>query len=88
MSKNLVSKINVYPNPCTSGLLNIEVPGELHLVEIAIYTLTGKLLQKQHVEKADCRIQINISDLTTGLYLIKCKTRNGKIFHNKFLNHK
>lgn len=62
----------IYPNP-TSDELNITATNGLELNDISIFDLTGR---KVKTFKNDTKI--NVSDLSTGTYLIEVKTNEGK----------
>lgn len=69
MSKN---KIGVYPNP-VSDVLNIEAKEKIERFDI--FDLTGKTVLS---DKANSnRLEINVSHLSTGNYLLKVKTASG-----------
>ena len=60
--------INVYPNP-TSGILNITgIDGK---GEVEILNLSGAVVKAMHIANAET---VNISDLNSGIYIIRIKT--------------
>lgn len=76
-------QIRIFPNPA-SHFINIEMPlnepeHELHFL---IYNVHGKLLKKGHLNTRS----INISELETGMYILRIIDYNKKgiIFYNKF----
>ncbi|MFM2157262.1 MAG: hypothetical protein RL516_2011 [Bacteroidota bacterium] len=64
-----IKSLNIFPNP-TSGILNIE-SNEL-LKRIELFDMLGKLVLSYGNEK-----QIDISNLQSGLYLIRFTSENG-----------
>jgi hypothetical protein len=74
-----------YPNP-TSGLVSLGFITEIHtLVEIHIFSITGKLVRNQSIgwfSEGKHRIDLDITDLEKGVYFTKVK------FANKEENYK
>lgn len=73
-SNNL--KFNLYPNPAYN-ILNIEIDGSIKSVEI--YSLQG-----QKVLSADNK-EINISNLASGMYIVKVQDLNGSFATKKLI---
>lgn len=69
-------KFNLYPNPANS-ILNIELETEIKNVEI--YSLLG---QKMF---SSTQKQLNISNLASGIYMLKVEDVNGAIATQKFV---
>ncbi|MFR9165707.1 MAG: leucine-rich repeat protein [Dysgonomonas sp.] len=61
--------VNIYPNPA-SDVLNIECPD--NILNIEIYNSSGSLVSKINTGNS----AINISELPTGLYIIKISTES------------
>jgi len=61
----------IYPNP-TADELNITATNGLEFNEIAVFDLTGR-----KVKSFTNNTKINVSDLSTGTYLIEIKTNEG-----------
>jgi len=74
-------KLNIYPNP-SSNKLNIKLPHEVTNYKIAITNLTGQIFLLDNIEQTDK--QIDISRLTSGVYLITVIADN-KRFCEKFI---
>ena len=68
--ENITSKGSVYPNP-TTGILNIEYSTAIETVEV--YNITGATVKVIDVNKEN-KVQVNISDLESGIYFVKIKT--------------
>ena len=64
------ANINLYPNP-TSGLLNIEGQGTMH---ITVTNLLGQTLQETTSEGSTT---LDLSCYESGMYLIRIETENG-----------
>lgn len=71
---NLNTLISIYPNP-TNDILNIKVKDDLIVEEVKLINLLGRelLSSKHNLEN------INLSNLSSGVYLIKLKTNLGTI---------
>ncbi|QNJ98424.1 fibronectin type III domain-containing protein [Constantimarinum furrinae] len=67
-------KIVFYPNPVTD-ILQVSFPETIKT--ITVYNLTGQILQQTKIEATDG--QINMSQLSTGMYLLEAETENGRI---------
>lgn len=67
---NLVS--NIYPNP-TTGIFNVEANSPINSVEV--YNVSGTLVKVYNVENLT-KVQLNISSLDRGVYLVKVNTNN------------
>ena len=79
-ARNLQTAVNLYPNPC-KDILRLdyaETDAALLSSTIEVYDMCGKLLKRQAVEK-----QINVSDLRSGVYLLRITTAGGQLVGNK-----
>lgn len=78
IEKNGRNEINIYPNP-TSGLFNVQISQfENALINnIEIYNLYGECIHKQICKSANQ--QIDLSSLSSGIYLLQIKTQLGTI---------
>jgi len=74
---NEVSNVLVYPNPATSGNVNIVLPEKDEIeATIQLFTLSGQLLKS--IRSHTSINHVNIADLDEGVYLIKI---SGKEFY-------
>jgi hypothetical protein len=74
----LNNSISVYPNPATSHLtLELQPANTLHNIMINMYDLQGKLLLQQPLQQQ--KTEINISDLSRGLYLLQVTCEEGAV---------
>ncbi|WP_298541802.1 glycoside hydrolase family 9 protein [uncultured Aquimarina sp.] len=64
----------IFPNP-TSQVLNIKFPVSMGSSNIKIYSIQGKIILSKQLQGAAS--SINVSNLTSGLYLAKITTENG-----------
>lgn len=63
------------PNP-TNNTTSLPLPEGWTDGELLVYHLSGSLKKRQKVERTD-RIQLDLSDLPNGLYLIKYQSKRG-----------
>ncbi len=63
------TNINIYPNP-TSG--KITIPNEFVINEYSIYSLTGKLIKRGKLNTNE----IQVTELNSGIYILKIKDNN------------
>lgn len=78
------SDILVYPLPA-KNILYVELPRSEPVSEYQVYNLQGKLFLKDFVEN-NTRLEINVSDLNQGIYLLKL-VANKREFSKKFVVH-
>ncbi|WP_051336186.1 glycoside hydrolase family 9 protein [Aquimarina latercula] len=68
-----ISSVKIFPNP-SSSILNIKFPTDIASSNIEIYSLRGKKVLSKKINTTSS--SIDISNLTTGLYLVKVTTKN------------
>lgn len=68
--------LNVYPNPST-GLLNLETAQDKIISQVLVFDISGKLMQQ--VSGSTNAVQVNISDYTPGMYILKVLHQDGEI---------
>jgi hypothetical protein len=73
-------KINVYPNP-TSGILNISNLDLIKVKNITIYNQLGQIL----LENKNSINQIDVSNLSEGLYILTIETNDNKKYSESFI---
>jgi hypothetical protein len=72
----------LHPNPASSNL----VISTEHRGEIEIYNLSAQKLKQQSIQKN--RDRIDLSQLPSGMYILKMKAENGQIQVEKFVVEK
>lgn len=70
---NLISNINIYPNP-TENFLNISNPNNVEIKNISVVDINGRIVKNQ----SDSLSQINVSDLNSGVYFVTIEAAEGK----------
>ena len=74
VNEDELNTITVYPNPAEN---NITIQSGVTVENVEIYSLSGLKVMDEHSN------QIDISNLKAGLYIVKVKTADGKIKHQK-----
>ncbi len=78
------NKVSVYPNPANDNLF-IEVDPVISNGKIQLFDICGKLLKEQSVEEK--LTQINLSDLTSGIYYVRIKDNQHTIVSKKIVRN-
>jgi hypothetical protein len=67
------SGFTVYPNPVTGEKISVKIPMEnLNTeIQVSIFEITGRNIQKANYFEARSEIEINTSDLKPGIYFIR-----------------
>jgi len=79
VDENNTLKFNSYPNPFTD---TVNIVGLTNSSEYTIYTINGKLLKKGSVQNA----QIQLGDLSKGMYLLQISSDGKKATHKIIKN--
>ncbi|WP_046757670.1 T9SS type A sorting domain-containing protein [Kordia jejudonensis] len=73
-------KHSVFPNP-TNGQITIQLSGKDFKLtnSISIYNVTGSLVQKININNPTAQMQLDISSMPSGVYLIHMHFTNGTV---------
>ncbi|MDB4237119.1 T9SS type A sorting domain-containing protein, partial [Flavobacteriaceae bacterium] len=71
--EDLKNTIRVFPNP-TSNIVNIETNGSFEIKEMVLYNVLGERILLKTTDKL-----IDLTNLNTGIYLLRIKTSNETI---------
>lgn len=66
-----MSNVGIYPNP-TTGILNVDIDENFDAV---VYNYQGQVMMK----KNDNNRQLNLSNLTAGIYFVEIRTENNAV---------
>jgi len=82
--QNLLStvKVNVFPNPATNDILNMEL-NENFTGVVSIYSILGGKVMEQEINGDQC--QLNIKNLSSGNYIYKLMNGNTIFAQGKFV---
>lgn len=75
----------VYPNPCTESI-QIQLPAEQtnSLIQITLYAPDGKEIKKLDAENGAQVLEMNVSDLESGIYFLLLQTGD-QVFTDKII---
>lgn len=74
----LVSQITIYPNPA-ADFVNLKSEEHIILKTVVITDLNGRIVKTVAFDRQVTEAQVGISDLSTGMYLIKTVTDKGTV---------
>ena len=78
--------VRIYPNPA-NDIITVENTSLLNKETIiSIYNMQGQLMLQKDIQQA--KTEINISELHSGMYYIKVKTKKGTIVKKLIKNSK
>jgi len=78
-----VSEVSLFPNP-TSEILNIKINGLKEVKSYEIYDMMGRLLMIKDIAKNQSDIEVNVSRLAQGTYVLGVTTEN-KRYNSQFV---
>ena len=82
IEKNIDNSIQIYPNPATHS---INISGT-KINEVRIYNMLGVMVKEQQFNTyTDLEYNVDINNLTTGVYSIQIKTDAGNYIAKKFV---
>jgi hypothetical protein len=70
---NYSYSINIFPNP-TKDVLNIELPENVEMKSINIYSIDGKLIEKNMYKFDSGKGELNVRNLKAGSYILNVET--------------
>jgi Secretion system C-terminal sorting domain len=71
-----LSSLRLYPNPA-NNLINLDNLADVKSVQI--YNLTGQLLLQKAIDKEQTQLQLDVSQLQTGNYLVTLVKNDGRL---------
>ncbi|MCI4667750.1 MAG: T9SS type A sorting domain-containing protein [Bacteroidia bacterium] len=75
-------KLQVYPNPSSSGIFSVEVSSELNLedLKIVVFNLIGERVYEAHIHHDAQQFNhlIDLSGEATGMYLLEISHQKSK----------
>ena len=81
---NTSSELKVYPNPCKLEKVTIE-SNSYDIFEISITNIAGKQVYLKKFLLPESKIQVALSEMPNGVYLVKIKTEGGKQIVKKLI---
>jgi len=80
---NVNNRIDVFPNPTTDKISFI-TDKVIKDARLNIYSITGNLVKSELIDSDN---SIDVSNLNTGVYLVKIETKQGKTYTSKFVKN-
>ncbi len=77
--EELTATFNIYPNPVNDVLF---IENGNNIEEVSIYTITGVMVYNEQCVSNN--VQVNVSELEGGVYIIKVRTENNEVI-NRFV---
>ena len=81
---NPLENIKLYPNP-SKGIFTISNLRNIDIKSIEIYNILGRLVKELRHLNNDKNIQVNMTNLNQGIYLLKLNTIDGISFKHKLI---
>ena len=75
-------KFAMYPNP-VKNTLNIVLPSNIEKPKVEIYSVLGKIIQSKYLKESFN--EINVSNLNSGIYLLKIMSENNSYSVKQFI---
>ncbi len=77
-------EISVFPNPCIEKLtLQLEIP--VSVSQIQIFNVLGALLKSENYSDSYDQLNVDVSNLQSGIYIAVIQSKDGKIWRTKFV---
>ena len=84
---NLGNEILVYPNPVVNDIIHLTMNDpSIQNPEISVLTYTGSLVLHKKLKTTGAQLDINLSTLSKGSYILLVKSK-GKSYSHKFLKN-
>ncbi len=73
----ITSPIRIYPNPSQNKVW-VEWRDYMEIMQISIYSIAG--IRLKHITSADKRVEVDVSDIPPGIYLVKATNKEAMVF--------
>nr|WP_315247066.1 pectinesterase family protein [uncultured Flavobacterium sp.] len=84
-TKNQSKEVSAYPIP-TNSIVNLTLPEGTEIVNYEVYSIVGQKV-KQGVLTANMNHSVDLSILTSGVYIISLKTAEGVVYKVKVIKN-
>lgn len=78
INEYLETRVSLYPNPAKE-FVDIRVDGDVNVKGMDVYDVYGKVVRTVVGANNDSPIQINVSDLSAGMYFVRVTTDRGMV---------
>jgi hypothetical protein len=82
--KNLEDALAIYPNP-SKGLIKLTSATNLELSHATVYDILGKKVKAINLENAALNTTIDLTSLTSGIYIININAKDGQKVTKKLI---
>ena len=77
-------EIKIYPNPCKQEKITIEVSSK-EIMEVRITNIAGKEVLVEKIQIPENKKQIQLKDISNGIYLMRIKTNDDQFYVKKII---
>jgi len=81
---SVANTIKIFPNPSTTGTVEVSFPASAAQQELQLINSIGQVLMKQTIEANTERINLNVSQLSQGVYVVRI-IGNQQVSHTNLL---
>ena len=78
------SKLKIYPNPCSTGQVTLEMDDHL-IAEIRVINITGKEILQKKTDFGVNKYQLKLNNVPKGIYFLRVKTTENKVVAKKLI---
>lgn len=78
------SKLKIYPNPCSTGQVTLEMDDH-QIAEIRLINITGKEVLQQKIDFGVYKYQLKLHDVPKGIYFLRVRTTENKVVAKKLV---
>lgn len=72
------AQLSVYPNP-TNGIVNLKFGQATNISSVSVYSVSGRLVHSQSWNNVSDSYEMNLQNLSEGIYMVKVDTPQGSI---------
>ncbi len=77
------TKLKAYPNPAKDNI-TIDLPDGIIITQYEVVAYDGKR-QMYKIDHKSTKLKVDVNQLSAGLYLLRCRDTNGKIYTAEFI---
>lgn len=78
------SKLKIYPNPCSTGQVTLEMDDH-QIAEIRLINITGKEILQRKIDFGVNKYQLKLHEVPKGIYFLRIKTTENKLVAKKLV---
>lgn len=77
-------KLKIYPNPCSTGLVTLEMEDQ-EVAEIKVINITGKEILQEKTNFGVNKYQLKLNDVPKGIYFLRVRTTENNVVAKKLV---